>query len=163
MEEKSPQEPKRKRGNPNIGAIGIVAGVNTRFKPGPDPRRRSRIKQEVSTNMDNALGVALTEALDIIINPRNQYYAEHRVHMIEVVIKYCAPRRKEIDLDANGGLLGFDPTKFFSPDTKPEPAVEVEFTEAKGAKQAVPIKTKLNARNGNGNGNGRYEDEADDD
>lgn len=151
-------EPKKKRGNPNIAAIG----VQYRFKPGPDPRRKGNgVKQEVSTNMDNALGVALTEALDIIINPRNQYYAEHRVHMIEVVIKYCAPRRKEIDLDASGGLLGFDPTKFFSPDTKPEPAVEVEFSEAKGAKQAVPVKAKLNGSNGNGNG--RYEDEADDD
>ncbi len=116
--------------------------------------------------MDNALSIALEEALKIILDPRNKYHKEYRVEMIQTIIKYCSPKRKEIDLETNGGLLGFDPTKFFSPDAKPEPTVEAEYTESKAAQRAVEVlakvKTKVNG-NGNGNGNGRYADEDEDD
>lgn len=144
------------RGNPNIAN----EGVEYRFRPGNVRRKRNGVKQEVTNEMDVALSLALKEALDVILNPRNKYYEEHRIHMIETVIKYCAPKRKEVALDGAGGLLGFDPTKFFNPEMTPEPPVEAEYTELQS--KAVPVKAKLNG-NGNGNGNGRYDDDEEDD
>lgn len=139
--------------NPNIAQAGAL----TRFKPGPDPRRRKGMGKQTNANLDNALAVALVEALDIIQNPRNPYYAEHRVHMIETIIKYASPKRKEVEV---GGENAFDIAKWFRPDSGPEPAT-IDVT---------PVNQKFASNGSNGvNGKaaalvkrGEEDDEADD-